>query len=89
MQELYIDERTCLDEAGNRHTFQYFLLTDKPKDSRFTCNEYGVMVRSCAGEQLRIPRITADHTRITALLTLLCEHGVSPVHLRDVIEDWL
>lgn len=89
MQELYIDERAYRDEAGTTHTFQYFLLQDETSYENCLCTDYGIMVRSSGLEQVSIPHITADRDRITGLLNLLCAQGVSPVHLRDVIEDWL
>lgn len=81
MMDVMVNQRTCVDEGGNAHTFTYFLLQDDM--------EYGVGVHSDRGEAVRIPHITPDRTRITQLLDLLCRLEVSPIHLRDVIDDWL
>lgn len=88
MQELYIDERTCQDEVGTMHRFQYFLLADELFCDNIPYTDYGIMVRSNT-QQVSIPHITVDRNRITDLLALLCSQAVSPTHLQDVIDDWL
>lgn len=87
--EFMVNRRTCVDENGTVHTFEYFLLQDRLCRDGFDCRDYGVRVRSGAGEDAGIHHITPDRQRMDALLTLLYEHGVSPIHLRDVVEDWL
>lgn len=89
MMDFKMREHTCLDEAGNHCTFQYLLLWDEVWRDGALIRDYGIMVRSARGESMEIRHISPDHRRISDLLTLLCQQGVSPIHLRDVIEDWL
>lgn len=54
--------------------------------------QYGAAVRSICGgveQEAHIGQITALRIRIEELLALLAAHTVTPVTLRDVVEDWL
>ena len=82
-------EHTCIDEGGARHTFRYHLLCGEARQDGVSFPDYGIAVHSSQGETIQIPHLSPDRRRVCALLTLLCEQGVSPVHLRDVIDDWL
>ena len=89
MQELYVGQSICKDELEQTHLFQYHLLTDELMYDGIRCPDYGILVRSGDGVQTSIPHITSDRNRIDSLISLLQEHQVSPVHLQDIVEDWL
>lgn len=89
MMELLINECTCTDEVGRTYTFHYYLLQEDSVHEAAAIKEYGVMIRSSSGEQASVPNITPDRLRIGALLELLICQAVSPVHLWDVLDDWL
>lgn len=88
MQDLIIATKTCRDEQGAPHTFQYTLLIGHIPVGRFSFEEYGVAVSEVGGDCARLPGITHSRSRIDALLTLLMDHTVSPTGLFDVVEDW-
>lgn len=88
MQDLIIDTKTCRDEQGIPHTFQYTLLIRHIPAGRFSFEEYGVAVSEDGGDCAQLPGITHSRSRIDALLALLMEHTVSPTGLCDVVEDW-
>lgn len=87
--EFMVNRHTCVDEGGTAHTFTYFLLQDRLCRDGFVCEDYGVRICSDTGDNARVPHVTADRTRADELLGLLCRQGVSPIHLRDIIDDWL
>ena len=41
------------------------------------------------GEEAAIPHITIDISRIDELVELLRRNEVTPIALRDVVDDWL
>lgn len=88
MQDFIIATKTCRDEQGIPHTFQYALLVRHIPVGRFSFEEYGVSVSEIDGNCARLPSITHSRSRIDALLALLIEHAVSPTGLCDVVEDW-
>lgn len=89
MKELKIASRTCLDQAGEQHTFHYALTVDTVEGEAFCWENYGVRVWEEQGEDETIPGITTSAARIDELMTLLVENQVGPAGLRDVVDDWL
>ena len=64
---------------------QYYLVTELLENE---IEVYGVLVRFL-GEIARIPAITVSWERIQTLLNMLRKGSVTPVTLRDVVEDFL
>jgi len=62
---------------------RYYLLTER----RELC-AYGICVEY-QEEMVEISHITPSRQRIMALLRLLMNGCVTPVAVRDVVEDWL
>ena len=63
----------------------YHLLVEEQEDGAGhygVCVEYGM-------DSVSIADITSSQSRILNLLAELVECGVTPVCLRDVVEDWL
>ena len=89
MMDFKACEHTCIDEGGTQHTFRYRLRCDEVQQDGSSFPDYGIAVHSSQGETVHIPHISPDRQQVCELLALLCEQGVSPVHLQDVIEDWL
>lgn len=66
-------------------TVKYYLLEDAA-DS--IAGQYGISLE-CDNEQVSLPGITVSQPRILALMDALISGSVTPVTLRDVVEDWL
>lgn len=63
----------------------YYLL----EEELGVCESYGVAVCLDNGEQCRISGITCSQTGILRLIAALMRGAVTPVALRDVVEDWI
>ncbi len=74
--------------AANR--WRYTLLVEDIEVDGFHCESYGVSVEDPAtGERAQARHVTVHAGDAANLLELLAKHQVSPVHLSDVVEDWL
>lgn len=70
--------------------YEYAILVDQIKVGAFFCESYGVsIVNRRTGERSAVPNITVSIPRIDELVEKLVRCQVSPIHLRDVVEDWL
>ena len=65
---------------------EYHLLEEPREDGR---RDYGVEVCSSDGDSDCVRGITVCREDAAELLRLLARNTVTPVTLRDVIEDWL
>lgn len=81
MHSTFMGKREVLTKAAT-----YYLLT---KEVGELCESYGVAVCLEDGEQCHIPDITCSHTGILGLISVLMRCTVTPVALRDVVDDWL
>ncbi|MDD3347139.1 DUF6514 family protein [Oscillibacter sp.] len=66
-------------------SIQYYLLVQESTGGMET---YGVSVE-CGEEQDLLPDLTISKWRVSALLEMLARGSVTPVTLRDIVEDWL
>lgn len=89
MRELLAEDRRETGEDGREHRYRYYVLVGEMPLGGLACESYGVKVVSEDGEEASVPNITVSTARIDALLELLARNAVSPVNLRDVIDDWL
>lgn len=90
MRELWVEERQEAGEDGRVCRNRYCILVDElPLGGGRYCESYGVKVTGEDGEEASVPNLTVSVERIDGLLELLRRNQVSPVHLRDVVEDWL
>ena len=64
----------------------YYLLADELEN---TGENYGVQVCYANGETDCVRGITFSQSQIMRLLVTLMEQTVTPVTLRDVVEDWI
>lgn len=64
---------------------RYYLLEDETDEGRPL---YGIQVEY-GGERMSILELTCSRQRAEALLGLLIRGCVTPVTVRDVVEDWL
>lgn len=70
--------------------WRYTLLVEDIEVDGFHCESYGVAVEDPAnGEGAQVRHVTVHAGEAAKLLELLARHQVSPVHLHDVVEDWL
>ena len=71
-------------------TLSYYLLVRPVGDPALWAGEsYGVIIRDEHGEEDCVPDISVNLERVRQLLTALADGGVTPVTLRDIVEDWL
>lgn len=70
--------------------WHYALLAEDIEVDGFHCESYGIMVRSAdTGEEAAVRHITVNASEALALLNTVAKLAVSPVTLRDVVEDYL
>jgi len=90
MRELKLDLYSLYPGRADDGAYDYAILVDQVDVGAFACESYGVAVTSRAtGERADVPNITVSIPRIDALVDLLVRNQVGPVHLRDVVDDWL
>lgn len=65
---------------------EYHLVEESREDGR---KDYGIEVCSSSGDGDCVRGITVCREEAAALLHLLARNTVTPVTLRDVMEDWL
>ncbi|WP_297197270.1 DUF6514 family protein [uncultured Flavonifractor sp.] len=81
--------RELLVESPRDCGYRYMILVDEMTVGGMSCESYGVRVTGPDGECAEIPNITVSAGRIDELVDLLRRNQVSPVTLRDVVDDWL
>lgn len=81
--------RELLLESPEGCGYRYAILVDEMAVGGLCCESYGVKVTGPDGTCEEVPNITVSTGRIDELVELLRRNQVSPVTLRDVIEDWL
>ncbi len=90
MRELKLDLHSLYPDLDEPWDYEYTILVDQIKVGAFACESYGVsIVNRRTGERSAIPNITVSVPRIDELVEKLVRCQVSPIHLRDVVEDWL
>ena len=89
MRELIVETKNLNGDAG-KGRYVYSILVDEMDVGRFFCESYGVSIRDAVtGQRAAVPNVTASIPRIDELMELLIRNEVTPVTLRDVIDDWL
>ena len=81
--------RELLVESPRDCGYRYVILVDEMTVGEMNCESYGVRVTGPDGDCAEIPNITVRAGRIDELVDLLRRNQVSPVTLRDVVDDWL
>ena len=81
--------RELLVESPRDCGYRYMILVDEMTVGGMSCESYGVRVTGPDGDCAEIPNITVSAGRIDELVDLLRRNQVSPVTLRDVVDDWL
>lgn len=70
--------------------YRYRLLVDDVSTGGLNCEDYGFAICDPAtGERAEVRHITPNQTSALHILALLFRNQVSPVHLRDVLDDCL
>lgn len=68
---------------------EYFVLIEET-GGRLPCESYGIRIcKTACGESAVLRDLTLASARVIELANLLRRNGVTPVALRDVVEDWL
>lgn len=81
--------RELMLESPQGCAYRYAILVDEMSVGGLSCESYGVKVIGPDGDWEAVPNITVSTGRIDELAELIRRNQVSPVTLRDVIEDWL
>ena len=90
MRELKLDLYSLYPDLKLEGAYDYSILVDQVEVGAFSCESYGVSVTSrITGERAAVPNITVSVPRIDELVEKLVRNQVGPIHLRDVIDDWL
>ena len=90
MRELKLDLYSLYPDLKAEGAYDYSILVDQVEVGAFSCESYGVSVTSrITGERAAVPNITVSVPRIDELVEMLVRGQVGPIHLRDVIDDWL
>lgn len=90
MRELLVDTRCQTGEDGRTVDCRYYILVgEMAMSGGMSCESYGVKVVGADGEEASVTNLTVSAGRIDQLMELLVRNGVTPVTLRDVVEDWL
>lgn len=64
----------------------YYLLTETCGN---LCESYGIEISCENGDDALVRGITLSQSKILVLLSMLMEYAVTPVTLKDVVEDWV
>jgi len=90
MREIRLDLRSLYPDLGDEGPYDYYILVDEKEVGAFSVESYGAKVVSrLTGERAAVPNVTVSIPRIDALMELLARNAVGPIHLRDVIDDWI
>ncbi len=90
MRELKLDVYSLYPDLTDIGPYDYSILVEEVAAGSFLCESYGVRVTSRAsGESSQVTNVTVSTSRIDELMDLLVRNQVSPIHLQDVIDDWL
>ena len=80
MREIFIGER-CVEDRR----YGYYLLAESGEHD---WEHYGVKIAG-GGDEAALRDITVSQRDIQTLGALLMDFSVTPVTMRDVVEDWL
>ena len=80
MREIFIGERYIEDQR-----YEYYLLAETGEND---WEQYGVKIEG-GGDGAALREVTVSQRDIQDLGALLMDFLVTPVTLRDVVEDWL
>lgn len=90
MRELKLDVYSLYPDLKTQGPYDYAILVDELDVGAFACESYGAQVTSrVTGDRAEVPNITVSATRIDQLMELLVRNQVGPLHLGDVVADWL
>jgi len=90
MKEIKLDLNSLYPQLGDGGAYDYSILVDELEVGAFSCESYGACVTSrSTGERALAPNLTVSVSRIDELMETLALNQVSPIHLQDVVADWL
>lgn len=90
MREMLISTGETDDLNGRSRRYTYSILIDEMNVGAFSCESYGVKITEReTGHTAMVSHVTTSIPRIDELMDLLIRNQVTPIGLRDVIDDWL
>lgn len=81
MEKLQSVRRSYVDISGQNHDLEYILWNGD--------GYYGIAIQDAAGYGDRIWNLTTRRERAEEIFELLVRHLVTPISMRDVLEDLL
>ena len=87
--EIKIATRQFRDEQGLPCSLQYYLTIELVESPHFCFERYGIRIQDQNGSSACAPALTFSAAEIDELMTLLVDNFVTPVTLKDVVEDWM
>ena len=93
-KKIFAGEETVQSEEGSDVKLQFYLLKENKfyKELGIKAESYGIAIAKVQDKILEyntVEDITTEEAKAKELLERLKINGVMPVHLKDVIEDWL
>ncbi len=89
MRTVQWDPEKTVQPPGVKQWYYALLVEDIEADG-FHCESYGILVRDPdTGEEAAVRHITVSGSEALALLNTVARSAVSPVTLKDVVEDYL
>lgn len=90
MRTMQWDQRKTAVQPTDAKGWTYALLVEDIEVDGFHCESYGILVRDPdTKEEATVRHITVNGSEALALLSTVARSAVSPVTLRDVVEDYL
>ncbi len=92
MRHMEICKKRTRFDADCDCTLVYYVTVDELFDPRtgIELESFGVGVTICEnGETGIVPNVTFSKAGILSLADLIASHLVTPVTIRDIVEDWL
>ena len=88
MREIVTESRSVVGDNQESMDIRYAILEEEAPAGHFGCTRYGIRIEKQNGEWDEVRDITTSRTQIDELFRLLCRNDVTPMSLRDILEDW-
>jgi hypothetical protein len=89
MREAETKAQTLEGDDHKQWSVWYTILEEEAPTGHFGCMHYGIRIEKQDGEWDEVRDITTSQSRIEELFELLWRNGVTPMSLREILEDWL
>lgn len=84
-----VPARDLLPSALPDGPYRYALLVDELDVPGLVCESYGVAAERPDGARAQVRHVTVSQPAALELLALLIRNQISPVHLEEIVADYL